>query len=154
MKIGFISKRGAIRALIAEAVARKLLSSLGTKVEVYSAGLEPEQSTNPKVYEVLKEKAYPIKSLYPKPIRKIPFKRLDILIILDNDIKESIEFVSSHKRRENIHIEPPQSDTIQEFRRVRDEIERELMELFGLNKELPKVPQPKKVNRKVRRQGF
>ena len=154
MKIGFISKKGATRALIAEAIARKLLSGLGTKVEVFSAGLEPEKSVNPKVYEVLKEKGYPIKSLYPKPLRKIPFKRLDVLIILDNDIKESVEFVSSHKRRENLHIEPPRTDTIPEFRRVRDEIERELIELFGLNKELPKVPQPKKVNnRKVKRKG-
>ncbi|WP_461829837.1 low molecular weight phosphatase family protein [Aquifex sp.] len=154
MKIGFVSKKGAVRALMAEAIARKLLSGLGTRVEVYSAGLEPEKSVDSKVYEVLKEKGYPIKSLYPKPIRKIPFKRLDILVILDNDIKESVEFVSSHKRRENLHIEPPRTDSIPEYRRVRDEIERELIELFGLNKELPKVPQPKKPNnRRVKKRG-
>lgn len=148
MKIGFVSKRGAVRALIAEAVAKKLLSNLGTQVEVFSAGLEPENTVNPKVYEVLKEKGYPTKGLYPKPLRKIPFKQLDILVILDNDIKESVEFVPSHKRRENLHIEPPKADTILEFRRVRDDIEKELIELFGLNKELPKTLEPKKANKR------
>ena len=153
MKIGFISRRGAVRALIAEAVARKLLSGLGTKVEVFSAGLEPEKSVNPMVYDVLKEKGYPVRSLYPKPIRRIPFKRLDILVVLDNDIKESVEFVSSHKRRENIHIEPPRTETLSEFRRVRDEIESELIELFGLNKEIPKIQHQKRVKGRAKKRS-
>jgi len=135
MKIGFISKKGAVRALMAEAIARKLLQSLGIKAEIFSAGLEPEKNTDNKVLEVLKEKGYPTKGLYPKSIRKIPFKKLDMLVILDNEIKEKVEFVITHKRRENIPVEPLRGEAITEYRRVRDEIERELKELFGIEKE-------------------
>ncbi|NPB08683.1 MAG: low molecular weight phosphatase family protein [Aquificae bacterium] len=135
MKIGFISRKGAVRALMAESIARKILQNIGIKAEVFSAGLEPERTTDSKVLEVLKEKGYPTRGLYPKPIRKIPFKKLDMLVILDNEIKEKVEFVITHKRRENVPIEPPRSETITEYRRVRDEIERELKELFGLEKE-------------------
>ena len=136
MKIGFIGKKGAVRALMAEAIAKKLLHDLGIKAEVFSAGLEPDRMVDPKVIEVLKEKGYPTRGLYPKPLRKIPFKKLDVVIILDGEVKDKVEFVISHKRRENLHIEPPGRDTIEEYRRVRDEIEKALKELFGISKEV------------------
>ncbi|WP_461831726.1 low molecular weight phosphatase family protein [Aquifex sp.] len=132
MKIGFVSKKGAVRALMAEAIARKLLQDAGIKAEIYSAGVEPERSTPKEIIEVLKEKGYPTRGLYPKPIRKIPYKQLDVLIILDNEIKERCEFVPFHKRRENLAIEEPKSMSIPELRRLRDKIEQELKELFKL----------------------
>ncbi|WP_459775210.1 low molecular weight phosphatase family protein [Aquifex pyrophilus] len=132
MKIGFVSRKGAVRALMAEAIARKLLQDAGIKAEIYSAGLEPERSTPREVIEVLREKGYLTRGLYPKPLRKIPYKQLDVLVILDNEIKEKCEFVPSHKRRENLAIEEPKSLSIPELRRLRDKIEQELRELFKL----------------------
>lgn len=138
MKIGFISKKGAVRALLAEAIAREILRKMGIKAEVYSAGLEPERTTPREVIEVLKEKGYPTKSLYPKPIRKIPYKSLDVVVILDNEIKDKCPFEISHKRRENLHIDEPKNLSIPELRRIRDKIEEELKKLFGVNKEVKK----------------
>jgi len=138
MKIGFISKKGAVRALLAEAITRELFKKMGIKAEVYSAGLEPEKNTPKEVLEVLKEKGYSIKSLYPKPLRKIPYKSLDVLVILDNEIKERCPFEVYHKRRENLHIEEPKSLTLTELRKLRDKIEEELKKLFGVNKEVKK----------------
>jgi len=138
MKIGFISKKGAVRALLAEAIARELLKKMGIKAEVFSAGLEPEKSTPRELLEVLKEKGYPTRGLYPKPLRKIPYKSLDVVVILDNEIKDKCPFEVAHKRRENLHIDEPKSLTVPELRRLRDKIEEELKKLFGVNKEIKK----------------
>ncbi|RUM31706.1 MAG: low molecular weight phosphatase family protein [Aquifex sp.] len=147
MKIGFISKKGAVRALIAESIARKLLQDIGIKAEIFSAGIQPERTTPREVLEVLKEKGYPIRSLYPKPLRKIPYKSLDIVVILDNEIKDKCEFVISHKRRENLHIDEPVRHTISEYREIRDKIEKELKELFGVEKEKQEKLERKKVSK-------
>ncbi len=122
MKIGFISKGDAVRGPIAEAITKKLLKDIHLKAEVFSAGVEPEKEINPLTIKVLEEKGYPVKGLYPKHISKIPYKKLDVVVILDPEIKDKCEFVISHKRRENWNIERPK-ETLEAFRKVRDEIE-------------------------------
>jgi len=120
---------------MAEAVARKLLSSAGIRAEVFSAGVEPEKSTPSGVIEVLKEKGYPVRGLYPKSLKKIPYRSLDVVVILDAEAKERCEFVIAHKRREHIHIDEPVRHTPTEYREILERIERELRELFGFEKE-------------------
>ncbi|NPB06741.1 MAG: low molecular weight phosphatase family protein [Aquificae bacterium] len=133
MRIGFVCKEG-VRACVAEAVTRKLLENLGTRVEVFSAGLEPRKELPPLLLELLKEKGYPVRGLYPKPLKKIPYKKLDVLVVLDNEIKDKVEFVSSHKRRETLHVDKPAAETRPELERLISTLERELKLLFGFEK--------------------
>ncbi len=131
MKIGFISRGNAVRSIMAEAVARKLLSDCGIKAEVFSAGTEPEKVVNPLTLKVLEEKGYPTKRLCPKHISRIPFRKLDVVVTLGNEAKEKCEFVIAHKRRENWLIERP-TENVESFRRVLEEIEHHIRQLLKL----------------------
>ena len=131
MKIAFVSTGNAVRSIMAEAVARKLLSEAGLRAEVYSAGTRPEREVNPLAIKVLEEKGYPTEGLYPKHLGKIPYRKLDILVILCNEAKEKCEFVPSHKRRENWNIEEP-FQRMDAFMRTLSTIERHLRDLLKL----------------------
>ena len=131
MKIAFVSKGNAVRSIMAEAVAKKLLADVGLKAEVYSAGTQPEREVNPLTIKVLEEKGYPTEGLYPKPVGKIPYRDVDILVVLCNEAREKCEFVPSHKRRENWSIdEPPQR--VEAFVRTLSTIEEHLRDLLKL----------------------
>jgi len=131
MKVAFISHENAVRSIMAEAVAKKLFSELGIKAEVFSAGTEPAGEVNPLALKVLEEKGYPTKGLYPKPVAKIPYRKLDVLVTMCNEAKEKCEFVVSHKRRENWLIESP-SESESSFLKTLEEIEEHIRELLKL----------------------
>ncbi len=131
MKIAFIGRENAVRSIMAEAVARKLLPEVGIRAEVFSAGTEPAKEVHPLTLRVLEEKGYPTKGLYPKPIGKIPYRKVDVLITLCNEAKERCEFVTSHKRRENWLIDEP-SGNEESFKRTLEDIENHLRELLKL----------------------
>ncbi len=116
---------------MAESIARKMLSEVGIKAEVFSAGTEPEREVHPLTLKVLEERGYSTRGLYPKPIGKIPYRKIDVLITMCNEAKERCEFVLNHKRRENWLIDEP-SERIESFRRVRDEVEEHIKELLKL----------------------
>ncbi len=131
MKLAFISRGNAVRSIMAEAVARKLFSELGIKAEVFSAGTEPAEEVSPAVLKILEERGYPTKGLYPKPVGKIPYRKLDVLITMCNEAKEKCEFVMSHKRRENWLIDEPSGSETSLIETL-DEIERHIKELLKL----------------------
>ncbi len=131
MKIAFIGRENAVRSIMAEAVVRKLLPEVGIRAEVFSAGTEPAKEVHPLTLRVLEEKGYPTKGLYPKPISKIPYRKVDVLITLCNEAKERCEFVTSHKRRENWLIDEP-SGNEESFKRTLEDIENHLRELLKL----------------------
>ncbi|NPA42000.1 MAG: arsenate reductase ArsC [Aquificae bacterium] len=132
MKIAFIGKGNAVRSIMAEAVARKLFQELGIKAEIFSAGTQPEREVHPLTLKILEKKGYPVRGLYPKPIHKIPYRKLDVLITLCNEAKEKCEFVVSHKRRENWNIEePPERE--EAFLKTLETVEEHLKELLKLS---------------------
>ncbi len=131
MKIAFVSRSNAVRSIMAESVARRIFRELSMKVEVFSAGIEPAREVHPLTLKVLEEKGYPLRGLYPKPLSKIPYARLDILITIGNTARDRCEFLLSHKRREGWFIEAP-SESLDAFRRTREEIEEHLRDLLKL----------------------
>ncbi len=131
MRIGFVGTKGAVRALMAESIARKMFSDLGLRAEVFSAGVDPSKGVSDLVIKVLEEKGYPTKGLTPKPVSKIPYRKLDILVILSEEAKERCEFLPNHKRRENWVLEPPK-ETLESLRKTRDQIEKLMTELLKL----------------------
>ncbi len=126
--MGFVGTKGVFRSLIAESVARKMFREAGIKAEIFSAGVDPAKEVSDLVIEVLKEKGYPTRDLFPKPLSRIPYKKLDILVLLSEEAKERCEFLPNHKRRENWILDPPR-ETLEDLRRTRDQIE-ELMRDF------------------------
>jgi protein-tyrosine-phosphatase len=132
MKIAFISRENAVRSIMAESIARKLFKELGINAEIFSAGTQPRKEVNPLTLKVLEEKNYPTKGLHPKPIEKIPYRKMDILITMCNEAKERCEFVLNHKRRENWLIDEPTGSEAS-FRKVLEEVEDHLRELLKLS---------------------
>jgi len=131
MKIGFVGRKNAVRSIMAEVVTKKMLSDLGLRAEVFSAGTEPAREVHPLTLRVLEEKGYSTKGLYPKPIGKIPYRKLDVLVTVCNEAKEKCEFVISHKRRENWLVDEP-AETLESFRRTLEEIEEHVRNLLKL----------------------
>ncbi len=132
MKIAFVSRGNAIRSLMAEAVARHLLSSMGIKVEVFSAGTEPRKEAHPLTLKVLEERGYPTEGLHPKPLEKIPYGKIDVLITMCNEAREKCEFTLAHKRRENWLIDEPDKRE-DSFRKTLQIIEEHIRELLKLS---------------------
>lgn len=133
MKIGFVSERNAVRSIFAEALAKKYLRELGLRAEVFSAGVDPAKEVHPLTLKVLEERGIPTRGLYPKDLSRIPYKKLDVLITIGEEAKEKCEFVISHKRRESWNIEKP-SDDLNSFRKVFDQIESSIRELFKVER--------------------
>ncbi len=131
MKIAFISKGNAVRSIIAESITRKIVKELSLNAEVFSAGVEPKKEVNPLTFKVLQEKGYPLRKLYPKPLNKIPYENIDILITIGDSARKQCDFVLSHKRRESWFVDCP-SDSLDSFRQTREEIEELLRKLFKL----------------------
>jgi len=131
MKIAFVSRRNAVRSIMAEAIARRVFRELSMKVEVFSAGVEPAQEVHPLTLKVLEEKGYPVRGLYPKPLSRIPYRELDVLITIGNTARDSCEFVLSHKRRESWFVEHPQ-EYAEAFRKTRNEVEEHIRNLLKL----------------------
>ncbi len=132
MKIGFIGVENSVRSIIAEAVTRKLIREALLKGEIYSAGVEPDRSVEENVIKALRERGYPTEGLRPKALEDIPFRQLDVVVVVSNEAKEKVPFMLSHKRRENWGIELPQSLTYQAVNRLIDSIEGEVKELLKL----------------------
>ncbi len=131
MRVGFVSTKGNVRSLMAESIARKMFREAGLKAEIFSAGVEPENRVDDLVIRVLEEKGYPTKGLKPKPLSKIPYRKLDILVVMSEEAKERCEFLPNHKRRENWVLDPPK-ETLEGLRRLRDQIEELMKELLKL----------------------
>ncbi len=131
MKIGFVSRGNAIRSIFAEAIMRQLSRALTLKVDIYSAGVQPEKEIDPLTLETLRIKGMQAEGLFPKGIDRIPYRELDILVTIGEEAKEGCEFVESHKRREVWLIdEPPRSP--EAFRRTYESVEANLKELLKL----------------------
>ena len=132
MKIAFIGKENAVRSIMAEVLAKKLLADMGIKAEVFSAGTEPAQEVNPLTLKILEGKGFLTEGLKPKGLEDIPYRKLDVLITLCNEAKEKCEFVLSHKRRENWLIEEP-ANRESDFLKTFEEVEKHLKELLKLS---------------------
>jgi len=131
MRVAFVSTRGAVRGAMAESIARKLFKDAGLRAEIFSAGVDPAERVEEDVLRVLEEKGFPTKGLRPKPLSRIPYRKIDILVILSEEAKERCEFLPNHKRRENWILDPPQGG-IESLRRLRDQIEELIRGLLKL----------------------
>jgi len=130
MKILFLCTGGnSCRSLMAEAFLQKLDKSL----EVYSAGLHPDESTDPMAIEVMKEIGIDISKKKPKSYHEFDGMEFDYLITLCDGTKDRIESVDI-KAKHHIHLgfeDPKKAYCTEEqliylYQDIRDEIKNEL----------------------------
>jgi arsenate reductase len=130
-KILFVCVENAGRSQMAEAFAKKYGAA---KVVVSSAGNKPANKVNAVVVEVMKEKGIDLSKNTPKMITAKMALNVDLIVTMGcNDqgvcpgpfFKPTIEW----------HLEDPKGKPIEKVREIRDEIERQVMELITELKE-------------------
>jgi arsenate reductase (thioredoxin) len=123
-KILFVCVENSNRSQMAEAFAK--IHGKG-KVEAYSSGSSPSGIINPKAIAAMKEKGYDLTNHSSKSLHEIPQVRYDYAITMG--CGDECPFVSAD-HREDWKLEDPKNMTPLEFNKVRDDIERRVVELI------------------------
>lgn len=116
-RILFVCIENSCRSQITEGFAKKFGEG---KIEVFSAGSKPSGIVNPKAIVAMKEIGIDISNQRSKGFVDLPYKEFDYLITMG--CKDVCPFVPS-KEKIDWEIGDPKGKSIEEFRKVRDNIE-------------------------------
>lgn len=120
MKVVFVCVENSNRSQMAEAFARM------SGIEAYSAGSRPSGKVNPKAIEAMKELGCDLTSHHSKSLDELPDVRFDVAVTMGcGDACPMIKAA----RREDWQIPDPKELPPNQFREVRDMIERKVKEL-------------------------
>jgi protein-tyrosine-phosphatase len=117
----FVCVENSCRSQIAEAFAR---IHGGDNVDVFSAGSRPSGVVNPKAIETMREIGYDLTTHTSKSLNDIPQITYDIVATMG--CGDQCPFIRA-KQREEWQILDPKDLPPDEFRAVRDEIERQVI---------------------------
>jgi len=122
----FVCVQNAGRSQMAEAFAKKygLFAS--------SAGTVPSQGLNPIVVQVMKEKRIDISSNIPKMLTSEMIEKANLVVTMGCSVEEVCPrpmLAQMQKKLSDWHLEDPKGKSIKEVRKIRDEVERRVLEL-------------------------
>jgi protein-tyrosine-phosphatase len=100
----------------------------GRTIDAYSAGPNPSGRINPRAIRAMKEKGYDLRLHLSKSFEDLPDVKWDLIVTVGNGDEYSLPRA---KRFERWHIPDPVNMSPEEFRRVRDQIEGKVKELFS-----------------------
>jgi protein-tyrosine-phosphatase len=124
-RVLFVCVENSNRSQMAEAFAR---IHGGTRVDAYSAGSRPSGKVNPKAIEAMREIGYDLTRHQSKSLSDIPNVEYDAAITMG--CGDECPLVRA-KLREDWQIPCPKTMPPEEFREVRDLIERKVKELLA-----------------------
>ena len=125
-RVLFVCVENSCRSQIAEAFARM---HGGENVEAFSAGSRPSGKVNPKAIEIMKEIGYDLSTHESKSLDEIP--QVDYDFVATMGCGDECPFVRA-LRREDWQIPDPKDMPPDEFRKVRDEIERRVRAVLSV----------------------
>lgn len=123
-KVAFVCVANSCRSQMAEGFAKHYGSDV---LEVYSAGTNLADKVNPNAVLVMKEVGIDISNQYPKKLDDIP-SYIDYLITMGCNVE--CPYVPC-KVREDWGLDDPVGKPLDEFRKVRDQIEKKVIELIN-----------------------
>lgn len=123
-KVLFVCVENSCRSQMAEAFTR---IHGGDRIDAFSAGSRPSGTVNPKAVETMKEIGYDLSSHASKSLDEIPAAVYDFVATMG--CGDECPFIQS-KLREDWSIPDPKNLPPEEFRRVRDEIERRVIAML------------------------
>ncbi|AEH50311.1 arsenate reductase ArsC [Pseudothermotoga thermarum] len=121
-KVAFICVKNSCRSQMAEGFAKHYGGDI---MEVYSAGTEVSGKIDPVAIEVMKEVGIDISNQRSKPISELP-EKMDIVITMGCGVV--CPYIPS-KHMEDWGLDDPAGKPIEEYRRIRDEIEQKVKKL-------------------------
>jgi len=122
-RVLFVCTENANRSQMAEAFARALGSGV---LDAASAGAEPAPAVNPRAVEAMREIGYDLSGRRPKALDEIGDKRWDYVVTMG--CVDSCPVIPT-RRFENWDLPDPAELAPEEYRAVRDEIERRVRDL-------------------------
>lgn len=122
LKVGFICVGNSCRSQMAEGFAKHYGKDV---LEVYSAGTYPALEVNPNAILVMEEKGIDISFQYPKHIKDIP-SRLDVVVTMGCDVE--CTYIPA-LYREDWDLGDPAGMSVETFRKIRDKIEKNVINL-------------------------
>ena len=111
---------------MAEAFAKKY------GMNAHSAGTIPSTRINPTVVDVMRERGIDISSNHPKTLTSDLIRDASLVVTMGCSIEEACPkpiIAQMQKKLVEWHLEDPKGRPLEEVRRIRDEIERKIMEL-------------------------
>ena len=120
----FVCVENSCRSQIAEAFAR----IHGGDIEAYSAGSRPSGTVNPKAIESMKEIGYDLSTHESKSLEDLPDVKWDFVATMG--CGDECPFIRT-ERREDWRIPDTKNMPPDEFRKVREEIERRVEEILS-----------------------
>jgi protein-tyrosine-phosphatase len=101
----------------------------GGGVEAYSAGSRPSGVVNPKAIESMKEIGYDLSTHESKSMEDLPDVKWDLVATMG--CGDECPFIRA-ERREDWQVPDPKNMETEEFRKVRNMIERKVVEVIGV----------------------
>jgi protein-tyrosine-phosphatase len=124
-RVLFVCVENSNRSQMAEAFARM---HGGAQVEAFSAGSRPSGRINPKAVEAMREVGYDLAAHHSKSLDQFNGRPIDVAVTMG--CGDACPLVRA-ARREEWNIPDPREMPPEEFRQVRDLIERKVKELLA-----------------------
>lgn len=124
MRLLFVCIENSNRSQMAEAFARM---HGGRGVEAHSAGSRPSGRVNPRAIAAMGERGYDLGTHRSKSLDDVPSEAYDYVVTMG--CGDECPFIAA-RHREDWDLEDPKALPPDEFRRVRDEIERRVLDLL------------------------
>ena len=131
MKLLFVCIENSNRSQMAEAFVR---IHGGAEVEVYSAGSQPSGKINPRAVEAMAELGYDLLRHDSKSLDQIPDITFDFVVTMG--CGDACPWIPA-KNREDWDIPDPKEMNDEQFRSVRDLIERKVLQLLNKLTDIP-----------------
>ncbi len=125
----FVCVENAGRSQMAEAFARK------RGINATSAGTVPSPRVNPVVIQAMKEKGIEIGTNSPKILTSDMINHASLVVTMGCSVEEACPrpmLAQMQKKLVDWNLQDPKGKPIEEVRRIRDEIERLVTELSGV----------------------
>ena len=122
----FVCVENAGRSQMAEAFAKK------HGMNAQSAGTIPSMRINPIVVDVMRERGIDISFNHPKTLTPELIRDASLVVTMGCSIEEACPkpmIAQMQKKLVEWHLEDPKGRSLEEVRKIRDEIERKIMEL-------------------------
>lgn len=123
-----------VKSVMAESIAKKLSRIALLNVEILSFNLKKPSIIPELVFNVLEEKGYLVENLEIRTMEDVPYDEADILITLSLSARDNCPYIKDHKRREHWNIDEITSMDLSTLKRIRDQIESNVEDLFKLKK--------------------
>lgn len=124
-RVLFVCVENSNRSQMAEAFARM---HGGSNVEAYSAGSRPSGIINPKAVAAMRERGYDLSRHLSKSLTEIPDLEYDFAATMG--CGDACPMIRA-RRREDWSIPDPRDMSAEEFRQVRDLIERKVKQMLA-----------------------